>query len=77
MSVEAKEFKWAQMDFGKGPLPSPRVYHSSTVLRTSKTVQMVLLFGGRNAKNQVIVLIWGVVGKLFVCLVLLFLIVRR
>lgn len=53
LSIEAKEFRWGLVDFESGPVPSPRVYHASANLKISKNINMILVFGGRNNKNQV------------------------
>jgi hypothetical protein len=52
LSIEAREFRWSLIEFKKGPVPAPRVYHSTSVLKTSKTNQIALLFGGRGKGNK-------------------------
>lgn len=58
LSIEAREFRWSLVDFKKGPVPPPRVYHSTSVLKTSKTSQIILLYGGRSHGNKVLNDLW-------------------
>lgn len=46
------------MALPKGPAPAPRVYHSTSVLKTSKTNYIILLFGGRGLDNKVFNDLW-------------------
>lgn len=58
LSIESRNFRWELVDFKNGPAPGPRVYHSSSVLKTSKTSHIILLFGGRGQGNQVFNDLW-------------------
>jgi len=58
LSIEARDFRWVKVDFKNSPIPAPRVYHTTSVLKTSKTNQIILLFGGRGHSNKVFKDLW-------------------
>ena len=58
LSIDKSPFFWNKLEF-KDPEPAPRVYHTSCIWRSTNKVDMVLMFGGRNAKNVALNDMWG------------------
>jgi hypothetical protein len=58
LSIEARDFRWIRVDVKSSPAPAPRVYHTTSVLKTSKSNQIILLFGGRGHGNKVFKDLW-------------------
>lgn len=58
LCIDKSPFSWAKIDF-KDKEPCPRVYHASTLWKAEKKFDMVLIFGGRNAKNLALNDLWG------------------
>lgn len=58
LSIDKNPFFWNKLEF-KDSEPAPRVYHTSAIWRSTNKVDMVLMFGGRNAKNVALNDMWG------------------
>lgn len=58
LSIDKNPFFWNRLEF-KDVEPSPRVYHTACIWRSTNKVDMVLMFGGRNAKNVALNDMWG------------------
>ena len=58
LSIDKSPFFWNKLEF-KDLEPTPRVYHTSCIWRSANKVDMVLMFGGRNAKNVALNDMWG------------------
>ena len=58
LSIDKSPFFWNKLDF-KDVEPTARVYHTACIWRSASKVDMVLMFGGRNAKNLALNDMWG------------------
>ena len=58
LSTDKSPFFWTRLEF-TDPQPCPRVYHSVSIWKSVNRGDMVLLFGGRNAKNAALNDLWG------------------
>lgn len=58
LSIDKNPFFWNKLEF-KDTEPAPRVYHTACIWRSTNKVDMVLMFGGRNAKNVALNDMWG------------------
>lgn len=57
LSIEKSPFSWSKLEFKESP--SPRVYHAATIWKSSNRGDMILVFGGRNEKNEALKDMWG------------------
>lgn len=58
LNIANSLFQWVKLDI-QGIIPSPRVYHSADLCQFGGANGMIIIFGGRNIKNQTLNEVWG------------------
>lgn len=58
LNLQNNLFQWTKLDI-VGPIPTPRVYHSADLCQFGGANGMIIIFGGRNIKNQTLNEVWG------------------
>lgn len=58
LNLQNNLFQWMKLDI-QGVIPSPRVYHSADLCQFGGANGMIIVFGGRNNKNQTLNEVWG------------------
>lgn len=58
LNLQNNLFQWVRLDI-QGVVPSPRVYHSADLCQFGGANGMIIIFGGRNIKNQTLNEVWG------------------
>lgn len=58
LNLQNNLFQWVKLDI-QGIIPSPRVYHSADLCQFGGANGMIIVFGGRNIKNQTLNEVWG------------------